>query len=145
MFYFRKNISNINDVIHSSKRPLNISWWVISTYGFTEGFRRFKKKSLKSVASNIFWYVKTNIYWKFIQHAIHWDKTLMLKKLPLDKVNVTKNALFFFNELQLITVLLSIHNFYRRWGTRFISLKLCVGFSIFDSVSFFLKFIFLFN
>ena len=35
----------------------------------------------------------------------------MLKKLPLDKVNLTKNALFFFHELQLITVLLSIHNF----------------------------------
>ena len=31
------------------------------------------------------------------------------------------------------------------WSTKFVSLKLCVEFSIFDSVSFLLKFIFLFN
>ena len=31
------------------------------------------------------------------------------------------------------------------WSTRFISLKVCVIFFIFDSVSFLLKFIFLFN
>ena len=35
---------------------------------------------------------------------------------------------------------------YTSWSTRIVSLKLCVGFSIFDSVSFLLKFIFfLFN
>ena len=34
---------------------------------------------------------------------------------------------------------------YMSWGTRFVSLKLCVGFSIFDSASFLLKLIFLFN
>ena len=31
------------------------------------------------------------------------------------------------------------------WSTKFIFLELCVGFSIFDSVVFLLKFIFLFN
>ena len=50
-----------------------------------------------------------------------------------------------FRELQLIIVLLLICDSYMSWSTRFISLKLCVGFSIFDSVSFLLKFIFLFN
>ena len=34
----------------------------------------------------------------------------MLKKFPSDKINVTKNALF-FRELQLVTVLLLIHDF----------------------------------
>ena len=33
---------------------------------------------------------------------------------------------------------------YKSWSTRFVSLKPCVGFSIFDSASFLLKFIFLF-
>ena len=52
---------------------------------------------------------------------------------------------FLFHELQLTTILLSICNFYMSWRTRFISLKLCVGFSIFDSLSFSLKSIFLFS
>ena len=57
-----------------------------------------------------------------------------------------KNALFFFfRELQLIIVLLFICISYMSWSTTLISLKLCVAFSIFDSVLFLLKFIFLFN
>ena len=52
---------------------------------------------------------------------------------------------FFFRELQLITVLLLICDSYMSWSTSFVSLKLRVGFSIFHSVSFLLKFIFLFN
>ena len=52
---------------------------------------------------------------------------------------------FFFHKLQLITVLLLICDSYMSWSTRLASLKLCVGFSIFDSVSFLLKFIFLFG
>ena len=47
----------------------------------------------------------------------------------------------FFRELKLITVLLLIWDFYMSWSTRLISLKLYVGFSIFDSVLFLLKFI----
>ena len=50
---------------------------------------------------------------------------------------------FFFRELQLITVLLLICDSYMSWNTRFLSQKLCVGFSIFHFVSFLLKFIFL--
>ena len=67
----------------------------------------------------------------------------MLKKFPLGKINVTKNALFFLRKFQLITVL--IGNSPSSLGTRLISLKLCVGVFIFDSVSFLLKFTFLFN
>ena len=103
------------------------------------------KTSNKNVWSNVFWFVKENIFQKFIQYTIHGDKTQILQKFPSDKINVTKNAFFFFHELQLITVLLLICNSYTSWSTWFISLKLCVGFSIFDSVSFLLKFIFLFN
>ena len=36
----------------------------------------------------------------------------MLKKFPLDRINGTKNALIFFRELQLITVLLLICDSY---------------------------------
>ena len=50
--------------------------------------------------------------------------------------------LFFFSGVQLITDLLLISDF--SLSTRFVSLKVCVGFSTFDSVSFLLKFIFLF-
>ena len=48
-------------------------------------------------------------------------------------------------ELQLITVLLLICDSYLNWSTRLISLKMCLEFSIFDSASFLLKFMFLFN
>ena len=43
---------------------------------------------------------------------------------------------FYFYELQLITVLLLICDSYMSWSTRFVSLKLFVGFSIFDFVPF---------
>ena len=42
------------------------------------------------------------------------DKTQMLKIFPSDKINGTKNALFFFREHQLITVLLLICDSYMR-------------------------------
>ena len=61
------------------------------------------------------------------------------------KYTVQKKSSVFFQELQLITVLLLIYDSYIRWSTRFVSLKLCVRFSIFDSISFLLQFIVLFN
>ena len=79
------------------------------------------------------------------QRTINWDKTQMLKKFPSDKIKIQKMPSFFFRELQFITVLLLVCDFYMSWSTSFVSLKLCVVPSIFDSVSFFLKFIFLFN
>ena len=53
------------------------------------------KKNSKSVWSNVFRYVKVCIFWEFIQYTIHWDKIQMLKKLPSDRINTTKNALCF--------------------------------------------------
>ena len=101
--------------------------------------------SNKRVWSDVFWYLKVCIFWKCIQYTRHWKKTQIWKKFSLDKINGTKNSLFLFRELQLITVLLLICDSYMSWSTRFVSLKLCMRFSIFDSVSFLLKFIFLFN
>ena len=92
----------------------------------------FKNKQ-KNVWSNVFWYVKVCTFWKCIQYTIHWDKTQMLKKIPFDKINGTKNALIFFSELQLITVLPLIFESYASWSTRFVSKTVC-GFSIFDYI-----------
>ena len=93
-----------------------------------------------------FQYVKVYLFWKFIQYTIHWDETQMLKKKFLwTKSTLQKMRSFYFWELQLITVLLLIRSFYTSWSTWFIALKLCVGFSIFESVSFLSKFILLFN
>ena len=53
------------------------------------------KTSNNSVWSIIFWYVELCIFWNCIQYTTHWDKTQILKKFPSDKINGTKNALFF--------------------------------------------------
>ena len=103
------------------------------------------KSSNKSVWSNISWYVKVCWFGKCIQYTINWDKTQILKEIASDKISVTKKSSFFFCELQLIQVLHLICDSYMSWITRFVSLKLCVGFSIFYSVPFLLKFLFLFN
>ena len=55
---------------------------------------------------------------------------------------VQKMPSFFFRELQLVTVLLLICDSYMGRSKSFVSLKLCVRFSIFDSVLFLLKFMF---
>ena len=55
------------------------------------------KTSNKKVWSNVFWYVKVCLLWKCIQYTIYWDKTQTLKKFPSDKINRTKNALFFLS------------------------------------------------
>ena len=92
----------------------------------SKAFDDFKNKQ-KSLWSNVFWYVKVCIFWKCIQYAIHWDKTQMLKTFPSDEINGTKNALFFFRELQHVTVLLLIRYSYKSWSTRFVSIKLSVS------------------
>ena len=58
---------------------------------------------------------------------------------------VQKMSSVYFHELQLITVLLLISDSYMSLTTRFVSLKLCSAFSIFDSILFLLIYIFLFN
>ena len=118
---------------------------VISKFALRTNWRfsTILKTNNKSLRSNVLWYVKVYIFWKFIQYTIHWDKTQ--KKFLSGKTNATKMHSFFFHEHQPITVLLLIRNSYTSWNTWFIPLKLCVGFSIFDSVSFLLKFMSLFN
>ena len=48
--------------------------------------------------------------------------------------------LFFFHNLQLIPTLLSIRDSNMSLSAKFVSLRACVGFSIFDFGSFLLKF-----
>ena len=103
------------------------------------------KTTNKSVWSNVFWYVKVCIFWKCIQYIMHWDGTQILKILLWIKWTLQKMLSFFFREFQLITVLLLICDTYMNWNTSFVSLKLCVGFSTFNSAWFLLKFIFLLN
>ena len=85
------------------------------------------------------------VYSKSVFNTQHIEINTYLKKFPSDKINVTKNALIFFRELQLISVFLLNCDFYMSLNIRFGSLKLCVGFSTFNSVPFLSKFIFLFN
>ena len=59
-------------------------------------------------------------------------------------MNVRKNALF-FSEFQVVTVFLLTRNSYMRWRTSFVSAKVCMEFPVFNSISFLLEFIFLFN
>ena len=72
-----------------------------------------------------------------LHYTLRWNT--YVKKFPLEEENVTKIHYFFFRELQLITVSLLTLGFYMSWSTRFVSLKVCVVFSIFDSVSLFIE------
>ena len=68
----------------------------------------------------------------------------MFKKIPSDKISGTKNAEFFLSQAPTHhSFTFNLHFLYNL--KQFVSLKLYVGFSIFDSVPFLLKFIFLFN
>ena len=102
------------------------------------------KTSSKIVWRNAFWYVKICICWMCIQYTIHWDKTKILKKFSCETTNDTKNVLFFCSRAP------THHSF--TFNLRFSNepnYKVCllknVWISIFDSVSFLLKFIFLFT
>ena len=67
-------------------------------------------------------YFTEHLRWLFL--TIHWDKTKMLKKFPSDKIKITKKMLsFFFRKLQLITVVLLIHNSHTSWSTTFFLCK----------------------
>ena len=77
--------------------------------------------------------------WKYI-YSKSLFITLYTEKIFFEQNKQNKLLSFFYHELQLITVLLLIRYSYTSWSTWFITLKLCVGFSIFNSVSFLLKF-----
>ena len=79
--------SLINKITVPYERSLRIHWRISTIL----------KTSNKSVWSNGFWYVKVCIFWKCIQYSIQWDETQILKTLPSDKINGTKNALFFLS------------------------------------------------
>ena len=76
--------------------------------------------------------VNVYIFWKFIQYMLRQNTNV--KKNSYGQNKRYKKCSFFFHKLQLFTVLLLIPNSYTSWSTRFISLKLSVGFSIFGSV-----------
>ena len=99
----------------------------------------------KSVWSNVFWYVKVDIFWKFIQYTILWDKAQMLKKFPLDKMNGTKNALFFLSRALTHNSFTVTLRFLYELKHKVPLSKMYGGFSFFHFVSFLLKFIFLFK
>ena len=132
-FYYDKWSKFAVTFLHSVTFLLIAISILITFKNTPKAFGKFENKQ-KSVWSNVFWYVKVFIFWNFIQHTIHWNKIQMLKKFTSDKINVKKNPLFFFRELQLITPLLLIRDSYMSWSTRFVSIKALVGFSIFDPV-----------
>ena len=94
----------------------------------------------------IYIYIYVYIFWKFysIHYTLEWN-TAIKKIYHLDKINITKNAFFF------LSWALTHHNF--TLNLQFISelkhktdlSKSILGFSIFNSFSLSLKFIFLFN
>ena len=79
-----------------------------------------------------------------IHFALWLNKNIFKNSIGHNK-RYKKQLPFTFCEFQLITALFLICDFYKSWSTRFVSLKLCVGFPIFNSVSFLKKFIFLFK
>ena len=69
----------------------------------------------------------------------------MLKKFPSGKINGTKSALFFLSRAPTHDSFTFNLRFLYELKHKVRLSKMCGGFSIFDSVLFLLKFIFLFN
>ena len=92
----------VNQIVNKNKSK----HWLIETKSFLIGefifilkgqvkaFDDFKNKQQKRMKS-FSWYVKVCILLNCIQYTIHWDKTQILQIFPTDKINGTKNALFF--------------------------------------------------
>ena len=95
----------------------------------------FKNKQRKCM-KQYFLKWKSILFWNCIQYNIHWDKIQMLKKFPSDKIKSTKNALCFLLQAPTHQSFFLFCDSYMSYRTRFVSLKLCVVFSIFDSVWF---------
>ena len=99
------------------------------------------KRSNKSIWSNVFFlYVKVYMYSKSLFNTIHIDIKHKSSKKCIDKINVTKYALFFLLRSLTHHCFTLICNSYTSWSPWFIFLNL---FSIFDSFSFLLNFLFL--
>ena len=85
------------------------------------------------------------IYSEIVFNTLYIEIKQILKKFPSDKINGTKNTLFFLSRVPTHDSFTLNLRFLYDLKQRFVSLKLYVGFSIFGAVSFLLKFIFLFN
>ena len=74
-----------------------------------------------------------------------WEKNTNINKIFLQTINVKKIHSFFLLRASTHPSF-TFNLWFMSWSTRFVtSLKICVGFPIFDSVLFLLKFIFLFS
>ena len=82
------------------------------------------------------WYVKVFTYSENVFN------NKCFEKVPLDKIDVTKKALFFLSQAPTHHSFTSNSPFLYELKTRFVSLKECVGFSIFDSIWFLSMFMF---
>ena len=92
--YYDKNYTGFTIFPTKCWHQQKITWnlFVQSELRIHWKFLTILKTSNKSVWINISWYVKVCIFWKSIKHTIHWDK-----KFPSDKINGTKNDLFFLS------------------------------------------------
>ena len=90
------------------------------------------RTSNKSVWSKVFWYAKVCIFWKIIQYTIPWDKTQYVKKISFTQNRRYKKYIFFLSRAPT-------HHIFT------FNLNVCLGFPIFDSMSFLLNFIFFFS
>ena len=124
-------------MLMSSKiNVLRIHWWLLTILKATK-------------KCNVFWYVKVCIFWNvFNVYSIGYT---LRQNTNVETISFGQNkwykkmSFFFFHEFHLITILLLICDSYMTCTTSFVSLKLWVGLSIFNSISFLLTFIFLFN
>ena len=108
-------------------------------------FSMIFKVSNKIIYSNVFWYKKVYIYWKFIQCKTQWDKPQILKKFPLEKLSVTKNPLFVLSRAPTHhSFTLNSQFLYELKHIVHLS-KTVFGIFHFRFVSFLLKFVFLFS
>ena len=90
------------------------------------------KTYYRSAWSNVFWYVKVYIFWKFIEYT-------NAKKIFFGPNKRYKKYILFSFASSAVLLLICIS--YTSWSTWFNSLKLCEEFSIFDSVSILSKFV----
>ena len=63
---------------------------------------------------------------KFIQYTIHWDKTQMLRKFSLVKINVTKNSHFFLSQAPIHHSFTFVSRFLNEWRFRLVFMKIYI-------------------
>ena len=86
----------------------------------------------KNQKSKHFCYIKVYIIWKFSKLPIERRKTYQPKNFPELKNLLQNSHILILCKLQHIRFLCLICDSLMRWITRFVFLKVCVGFSIFN-------------